>query len=97
MQERAFPYERLVLVCVNEKQPGETCCSARNSRAIADALKKSVEAAGLKPRVRVSKTYCLGQCALGPNVMILPDARFLSHVTREDVPGIVEALKQEKP
>lgn len=96
MQEHSFPYERLVLVCVNEKQPGETCCGAQGSRAIADEIKKSVEAAGLKPRVRVSRTHCLGQCALGPNVMILPDARFLTHVSREDVPGIVDALRQEK-
>ena len=57
-------------------------------REIADALKKAVEEAGLKGKIRVTKTLCLGFCEQGPNVMIFPEGKLLSGVRPEDVPAM---------
>lgn len=92
MQKQPVPYERLVLICTNQRPEGEASCGGRSSAPLAEALKDAVNKAGLKGRVRVSKTGCLGQCNLGPNVMVFPEGTWFSHVGPEDVPAIVEAV-----
>lgn len=90
MQSFPTPYERLILVCLNERPSGEASCGGRNSKPLAETLKKAVEEAGKKGRIRVTKTLCLGLCEKGPNVMIYPEGVLLSGVRPEDVPAIVE-------
>lgn len=97
MKNSPVPYERLILVCVNTRPEGESSCGARSGAALAEALKAAVGAAGLKGRIRVSRTQCLGLCELGPNVMVFPEGRLLSGVGPEDVPKIVEEfVRSEK-
>lgn len=90
MQHSPCPYSRMILVCLNERPGGEASCGGRNSKPLAEALKKAVEAAGQKGKIRVTKTLCLGLCERGPNVMIFPEGVLLSGVRPEDVPAIVD-------
>ena len=90
MQENPCPYARMLLVCVNERAQGESSCGGRDSKPLAEALKKAVEAAGMKGKIRVTRTLCLGLCDEGPNVMIFPEGVLLSDVRPEDVPAIVD-------
>ncbi len=83
------PYLFLILVCTNERADGRDACGSRGSSAIKDALKAALEARGLKGRVRVSSTGCLGKCSMGPNVMVFPGGFWHSGVTPADVPGLV--------
>lgn len=92
MQTQPIPFERLVLICLNQRPEGEPSCGGRDSAPLAEAIKEAVNKAGLKGRVRVSKTHCLGQCQHGPNVMVYPEGTWFSHVRPEDVPAIVEAV-----
>jgi len=80
----------MILVCLSEGPDGQPDCGGRNPKEIADALKRAVEAAGLKDRIRVTKTTCLGNCEQGPNVMVFPEGILLSGVRPDDVPAIVE-------
>jgi (2Fe-2S) ferredoxin len=89
MQENPQPYEILILVCTNLREDGREACGSRGSAALRDALKGVVGARGLKGRVRVSQTGCLGQCALGPNIMIFPDGVWYSGVTEDDLPDLI--------
>lgn len=73
MTRRAPPYEKLVLVCVNQRQNGEECCGGKNSVVLVETLKRYVKDHGLKGRVRVSRTGCLGLCRQGPNVAVFPE------------------------
>jgi sirohydrochlorin cobaltochelatase len=87
------PYERVILVCVNERGPEEgPSCAPRGSVDIARAFKERVKERGAKARVRVSRTLCLGRCRIGPNVAILPDNVWYHAVTLADVDAILEQL-----
>ena len=76
-------YRSHVLVC------GGTGCTSSGSAKIIEALHKEIIKAGLKNEVSVVQTGCHGLCALGPIIVIYPEATFYSLVKPEDVPEIV--------
>ena len=76
-------YRSHVLVC------GGTGCTSSGSPKIIDSLHTEIKKAGLKDEVSVVQTGCHGLCALGPIMIIYPEATFYALVTPEDVPEIV--------
>ena len=76
-------YRSHVLVC------GGTGCTSSGSQQIMETLKTEIEKAGLKDEVSVVQTGCHGLCALGPIMIVYPDASFYSMVKVEDIPEIV--------
>ena len=76
-------YESYVLVC------GGTACCSSGGTTVVEAFKKELEAAGLKDKVQVVVTGCLGFCEQGPIVKILPQGTFYVQVKTEDVKEIV--------
>ena len=44
--------------------------------------------------IRVSESSCLGVCDAGPNIMIYPQKIWLSEVTKDDVPEILQLLEE---
>lgn len=83
VERKACQYERQVLVCAG------TGCTSSGSVKIAAALEEEIEKAGLKDKVCVIKTGCHGLCALGPVMIIYPEAAFYSKMELEHVPEIV--------
>ena len=90
MEQGRVPYQKILFVCINKRQPNETCCSQKESEAIAEALKARVKALGLARHVRVSKSGCQDLCAKGPNVMVFPDHVCYHGVTQDDVERIIQ-------
>ena len=90
MEQGRVPYQKILFVCVNKREPHETCCSHRESEAIAAALKARVKSLGLTRSVRVGKSGCQDLCAKGPNVMVFPDYVWYHDVTQHDVERIVQ-------
>jgi len=85
-------YRSHVLVC------GGTGCTSSGSLKIMDTLKAEIEKNGLAQEVSVVQTGCHGLCALGPIMIIYPDAAFYSMVKEEDIPEIVsEHLLKGRP
>lgn len=76
-------YRSHVLVC------GGTGCTSSGSQQIMEALKAEIEKNGLSEEVAVVQTGCHGLCALGPIMIVYPDASFYSMVKVEDIPEIV--------
>ncbi len=76
-------YRSHVLVC------GGTGCTSSGSQQIMEALKSEIERNGLADEVAVVQTGCHGLCALGPIMIVYPDATFYSMVKVEDIPEIV--------
>lgn len=76
-------YRSHVLVC------GGTGCTSSGSQQIINTLTAEVEKAGLCDEVSIVQTGCHGLCALGPIMIIYPDASFYSMVKVEDIPEIV--------
>ncbi|MDD4833192.1 MAG: NADH-quinone oxidoreductase subunit NuoF [Lutispora sp.] len=67
-----------------------TGCSSSNSEQIAKNFEEHIKAHGLQNEVIVERTGCFGLCALGPIVIIYPEASFYSMVKPEDVEEIVK-------
>ena len=76
-------YESYVLVC------GGTACCSGGGTTVVEAFKKELDAAGLKNKVQVVVTGCLGFCEQGPIVKILPQGTFYVQVKESDVKEIV--------
>lgn len=56
--------------------------------AIHAKLKEYVKSRGLQARCRASRTHCLGLCAAGPNVCVMPENVWYPEVTPADVDEI---------
>jgi (2Fe-2S) ferredoxin len=82
------PFERLILVCCNERQPGEAACANRGSGEFQKKLKEYAKSKGLQGKVRVSRSLCLGLCEKGPNVCVMPDNVWHAGVTEQDLDEI---------
>ncbi len=76
-------YRSHVLVC------GGTGCTSSGSNEIIEALQTEIEKQGLKEEIAVVQTGCHGLCALGPIMIVYPEAAFYSMVKTEDIPEIV--------
>ena len=90
MQRDTIPYQKILFVCINQREPNEICCAHRESEAIAAALKEQVKALGLSRHVRVSKSGCQDLCAKGPNVMMFPHDVWYHGVSLADAERIVQ-------
>ncbi len=97
MERGGVPYQKIVFVCVNTREPQETCCAHRGSEGIAAALKARIKELGLARRVRVSTSGCQDVCAKGPNVMVFPDDAWYQGVTPGDVESIIQAIRKSLP
>ena len=76
-------YRSHVLVC------GGTGCTSSGSPKIMEALKYEIKRQGLEEEVAVVETACHGLCALGPIMIVYPDATFYSMVQVNDISEIV--------
>lgn len=76
-------YRSHVLVC------GGTGCTSSGSQEIMKALQAEIDKNGLTDEVAVVQTGCHGLCALGPIMIVYPEAAFYSMVKVEDIPEIV--------
>lgn len=77
-------YRSHVLVC------GGTGCTSSGSQQIMVSLRDELKKQELDQEVSVVQTGCHGLCALGPIMIVYPDAAFYAMVKEEDIPEIVE-------
>ncbi|WP_077609691.1 NADH-quinone oxidoreductase subunit NuoF [Clostridium sp. Marseille-P2415] len=85
-------YRSHVLVC------GGTGCTSSGSQQIMVKLRDELKKQGLADEVSVVQTGCHGLCALGPIMIVYPDAAFYAMVKEEDIPEIVsEHLLKGRP
>lgn len=85
-------YRCHVMVCAG------TGCTSSGSLPVAAAFEAEITKNSLEEEIRVIRTGCFGLCALGPIVVVYPEASFYSRVKPEDVPEIVsEHLLKGRP
>ena len=84
-------YDKHVFICINSRNAlnsrvscGEKGLDLRNGivRALAEKKIKNIS-------VRINKSGCLGQCELGPVVVIYPQGFWYYNVNLSDVPEII--------
>lgn len=76
-------YRSHILVC------GGTGCTSSGSEEIIKVLQEEINKNGLAEEVCIVKTGCHGLCALGPIMIVYPEATFYSMIKPEDIPEIV--------
>lgn len=79
-----MPFKSFILVC------GGTGCEADGSQKLYDTFQKEIEKNNAAGTIQVVKTGCLGLCAQGPVVKILPDQTVYVKVTPDDAGTIVK-------
>ncbi|HEX7475716.1 MAG TPA: NADH-quinone oxidoreductase subunit NuoF [Dehalococcoidales bacterium] len=88
--EKKGSQQMVVAVCSG------TGCHALKSVDVTQAFVDEIDRQGLKDKVEIRRTGCLGFCERGPVVIIFPGEVYYTKVKPADVPDIVTALAQDK-
>ncbi|MFH1810395.1 MAG: (2Fe-2S) ferredoxin domain-containing protein [Pseudomonadota bacterium] len=91
--EHTSPYLVHIFVCTNDRHGERPSCADGKGAELRQCLKQGVEERGLKPRVRLSSSGCLGLCAKGPNVLIYPQGIWLAGQAPDDAPAILDRVE----
>ncbi len=67
-----------------------TGCVSNKSFKIKEALEKELREHNLENEVAIVMTGCIGFCAVGPLMTVLPDGIFYHSLTEEVIPNLVE-------
>ena len=94
MRRANCQHEKLVLVCVNDREDGLSCCGQKSSLELYHKLKTAVKA--VYQNVRVSRCLCLGNCQSGITVALMPQNIYLGEVQEADIPKILEMISEPK-
>ncbi|HKZ93886.1 MAG TPA: (2Fe-2S) ferredoxin domain-containing protein [Candidatus Bathyarchaeia archaeon] len=79
------PYKLHILVC------NDTDCADKGSQQLYDNLKQMVKDRNLKGTIKVSKSTCLDDCEIGPNVLVYPNGVLYNSVKTDNLETILEA------
>ena len=82
------PYEIHAFVCLGGKT-----CPTQGSDEVWLALRDRIRDEGLKDRIRVSKSGCVGQCGHGPMACVYPDDVWYAGLGEEDVEPLIAHLR----
>jgi NADH-quinone oxidoreductase subunit F len=69
---------------------GGTGCTSSGSHAVKDALLKELDKRKLTEEIKVVETGCNGFCALGPIMVVYPEATLYVSLKPADIPELVE-------
>ena|SRR3989338_144683 len=85
-------YQHHLFFCVNLKDNGKKCCHEAHARDYAEYAKTRLQALALwgEGKIRVSTSGCLGRCALGPTLVIYPEAVWYTYHSFEDIDEIID-------
>jgi len=78
-------YQKHVFICVNVRE-GKISCKGME---LVEEMKRILNEKGIGKEIRVSKSGCLGQCALGPMIVVYPEGIWYSKVSIKDIEVIV--------
>ncbi|MBK1693201.1 2Fe-2S ferredoxin [Chromatium weissei] len=81
-------YHHHVFFCINQREAGRPCCGLANAAVLRDYFKQRVKAMKLV-KVRVNTAGCLNRCALGPVIVIYPEAVWYRYATMNDLEEIL--------
>ena len=82
-----------IVICINRRfSADKPSCGARGAEELVDELELALAREGLD--VALEQVQCLGDCVNGPNLRIAPGGKVFSAFQPEDIPLLIEALKQ---
>ena len=82
-----------IFICMHKKEQGKSCAQNK-AEAIFEYFKEqlNLKYPELDPHIKfkIVKTSCLGQCAIGPNLLISPDNIWYNYNSFEDIDEIID-------
>ena len=78
-------YSHQILVC------GGAGCVSSGCAGIVQAIHESLDEHNLTQEVKVMETGCMGTCAVGPAILVLPERIFYTNLNPERVRSIIKA------
>lgn len=90
-------YKKHVFFCVNQKAEGKQCCANEGGEEFFSYFKAALVKLGIHgpDNIRVSKSGCLGRCALGPCVVIYPEGIWYRYTSFIDLDEIISSHIQQ--
>ena len=89
-------YERHIIVCNNFREDG-SCCAKVGGPELYARLKELIARKGLKPRIKLTRSRCLGFCNdVGATVCVYPERVWFRHATPADFDEIVRRFLPEE-
>ena len=86
--------EILCFVCTNHRRDDrEGCDSTHDSSSFLQELKDELKRRGLKPRIRATRSGCLGRCKDGPFGLVAPSMEYLQGFNDQDVFSTADYLE----
>ena len=82
--EKLGRYDHLAMICYG------TGCVSANCQGVRDALVEELEARGLTDSIAVIERGCMGTCAVGPVVYVLPDETYYTEMDADKIREVVE-------
>jgi (2Fe-2S) ferredoxin len=83
-------YDKHIFVCCNTKaDPTKRSCGEAHGLELIKTLQEKIKGAGIKEKIRVNKSGCLGICNLGQTVAIYPEGTFYVNVQNEDADELI--------
>ncbi len=83
-----------LLICVNRRfRLDEPSCAARGSLELAARLEEGVRAGRIN--VKIERSVCLGHCATGPTLRLIPGGKFFDGSQAGDGAAILDQLKTQ--
>lgn len=85
MSQPESRYELHLFVCTNDRGPGHPkgSCGQRGAAELLSDLRGLAHDRGLKGRVRVNSSGCLGSCARGVTAVAYPEGRWFERLDLE--------------
>lgn len=85
-------YRYHVFFCTNERQDGRQSCAQCNAIDLRNHVKQRIKALGLSGvgGIRINSAGCLDRCALGPVLVVYPDAIWYRYVDQMDIDEIID-------
>ena len=82
-----------LFICCRSRE-NKACCSSKGSEQWVSDLKAWAKSEGLKSKIKVSKSSCLGHCETGITAVIYPQNQWFHHLSEKDLPEIKELLSK---
>lgn len=82
-----------LFICCRQRDK-KACCGAKDSEKWVKELKDWSKKQGLKGKVNVAKSSCLGQCELGVAAVFYPQNRWFRNLTDNDLDKLKELLDE---
>lgn len=80
-------------MCVNQSDDSNQSCVASGASELYKYAKQQISNLGLKDKgVRLSSAGCLGNCKLGPILVIYPAGNWYSYQTKDDIDKILSSI-----